>query len=369
LKIPAKFAQDCEIGDMSSPEDTDDINDNNNVDPVTRWMMQGNPWPKEYFEQENALNLLLESNSSSSSLDTKSETTDGLIRKGKTTAARSRLYEMTLEQVGIHMTGGPGVTSSCQDLCRSLLETEQPLPPDSLFREDRFRKTCERLHNENEAKIIRDISPLLVPSVEVLCAYGAEYLEPMVDHLNQRWYGCEPIVPGPVPQPDYSAGCKRAIFTQSQFRKLEPFIQGWKHTPFLATPWMYFPYLTMEVCRELLVADRQNAHSASIAVKQVVDLYRQVSRQHELNQKILAFSISHDDESVRIYGHYPIIDGDQTSIYRHIIKRFDMTDDDGKERWTTYRFTRNVYDIFGPIHIERLRSAVEQLPDPLSDQH
>jgi len=158
---------------MSSPEDTDDINDDNNVDPVTRWMMQGNPWPKEYFEQENALNLLLESNSSSSSLDTKSETTDGLIRKGKTTAARSRLYEMTLEQVGIHMTGGPGVTSSCQDLCRSLLKTEQPLPPDSLFREDRFRKTCERLHNENEAKIIRDISPLLVPSVEVLCAFGA----------------------------------------------------------------------------------------------------------------------------------------------------------------------------------------------------
>jgi hypothetical protein len=124
----------------------------------------------------------------------------------------------------------------------------------------------------------------------------------------------------------------------------------------------------MEVCRGLLVADRQNAHSASIAVKQVVDLYRQVSRQHELNQKILAFSISHDDESVRIYGHYPIIDGDQTSIYRHIIKRFEMTDDDGKERWTTYRFTRNVYDIFGPIHIERLRSAVEQLPDPLSGQ-
>jgi hypothetical protein len=117
---------------MSSPEDTDDINDNN-VDPVTRWMMQGNPWPKEYFEQENALNLLLKSDSLLSSLDKKSETTDGLTREGKNPAARSRLYEMALEQVGIHMTGGPGVTSACEDLCRTLLETEQPLPPDSLF--------------------------------------------------------------------------------------------------------------------------------------------------------------------------------------------------------------------------------------------
>jgi hypothetical protein len=69
----------------------------------------------------------------------------------------------------------------------------------------------------------------------------------------------------------------------------------------------------MEVkCRNegLNIADRQNAHRSSFAVKQVVDLYRGVSRQQELNQKVLAFSVSHNQEAVRIYSHYPVIHRD-----------------------------------------------------------
>jgi hypothetical protein len=132
------------------------------------------------------------------------------------------------------MDSGPGITDACQALCKSLLEAEQPLPPDSLFRDDRFEKTCERLYNKNEAKVIRDISLLLVPSMEVLCAYGKGHLESMVDHVNQKWHGYIPIVAGPVPQPDYSAGCKQTIFTRDQLQKLEPFIRGWKGIPFLA---------------------------------------------------------------------------------------------------------------------------------------
>lgn len=39
-------------------------------------------------------------------------------------------------------------------------------------------------------------------------------------------------------------------------------------------------------------------------------------------------------------------------------------DQDGKDKWTAYKFTRNVYDIFVPIYLERICSAVDQLPDP-----
>jgi hypothetical protein len=49
----------------------------------------------------------------------------------------------------------------------------------------------------------------------------------------------------------------------------------------MATAWMYFPYLIMEVkCgnERLNIADRQNAYSSGITVRQVVDLYRKVSR-------------------------------------------------------------------------------------------
>jgi hypothetical protein len=352
------------VEDSFRTEDTGGI-ENSHVDPINYWI-KGKHWPKEYFEQESTMNPLLKRKISSSSLSKKSETSDGSAREGKNPAAKSRLYEKTLAAANIYMGGGPGITDACRALCKSLLETEQPLPLDSLFRDDRFEKTCERLRNENEAKVVRDISPLLVPSVEVLCACGEEHLEYMVDHVNQKWYGCVPIIAGPVPQPDYSAGCKETIFTKGQLRKLEPFISGWKSTPFLATAWMYFLYLTMEVkCgnEELNIADRQNAHSSSVAVKQVVDLYRMVSREHELDRKILSFSVSHDQEAVRIYGYYPVIDGEQTSVYRHTIRKLDITNEDGKDKWTTYVFTRNVYDVFGPIHFERLRSAVDQLPD------
>ena len=57
-------------------------------------------------------------------------------------------------------------------------------------------------------------------------------------------------------------------------------------------------------------------------------------------------------------------EGGRRSFYRHPIKKFDFTSEDGKERWTAYKFTRNVYDIFLPIHLERICAAVDRLPDP-----
>ena len=72
---------------------------------------------------------------------------------------------------------------------------------------------------------------------------------------------------------------------------------------------MYFPFLTCEVkCGGAAfdVADRQNAHS----MRGIVELFRLVKR---------AFSIPHDHSSMRIYGHYSLVDGDKTTFYRHPI--------------------------------------------------
>lgn len=208
--------------------------------------MQRKPWPKDYFEHASTMNLLLKGKTSLSSLSKKSETSDGSLREGNNPAVRSRLYEKTPATAGIYMGGGPGITDACRALCKSLLESELQLPPNYLFRVDRFERTCERLRNENEAKVIQDISPLLVPFVKVLCAYGEENMEYMIDHVNKKWHGCVPMVAGPAPQPEYSAGCKETIFNKGQLLKIEPFIKGWKGTPFLATAWMYFPYPKME---------------------------------------------------------------------------------------------------------------------------
>jgi hypothetical protein len=67
---------------------------------------------------------------------------------------------------------------------------------------------------------------------------------------------------------------------------------------------------------------------------------------------------------VRIYSHYSIIDGPNTTFYCYLIKRFDFTSEDGKEKWTAYKFTKNVYDIWMPTHFKRICLVIDKLlPD------
>ena len=241
----------------------------------------------------------------------------------------------------------------------------------SLFRDDVFRKFCREVEDRNEAMVIQDITRLLVPSAKNLAIFGDRHLDILIENVNEAWTGSIPVE-GPRPQPDYSVGFRRSAFTDAQLRKLDPLIGSVFDTSlFVATYRMYFPFLTCEVkcgAAALDVADRQNAHSMTIAVRSVVELYRAVKREKELNREILAFSISHDHRSVRIYGHYPIIDGDKVTFYRHPIREFSFVEMNGREKWTTYKFTKNVYDIWMPTHLKRICSAVDKLPPSLDFQ-
>ena len=198
--------------------------------------------------------------------------------------------------------------------------------------------------------------------------YGAPHLKHLIENVDESWIKSIPLVNGPRPQPDFSVGFKSSAFTSDQLKKLKPYVGDWQTTSrIVATDEMYFPFLTSEVkCdnEALNIADRQNAHSASVAANAVVELYRAVFRQDELHRKILTFSVSHDHRAVRIYGHYVLINGKDTSFYRYPIRNFDITDQDGKDKWTAYTFALNVYDEFCRIHHDRITSAVDQLPDP-----
>ncbi|KAL7625815.1 hypothetical protein AAE478_005038 [Parahypoxylon ruwenzoriense] len=99
----------------------------------------------------------------------------------------------------------------------------------------------------------------------------------------------------------------------------------------------------------------------ALAIRGVTELFRFVNREKEVNGQILAFSISPDNGSVRMYGHYPVIDGKDIKYYRHLIRRFDFMELNSKERWTAYRFIKNVYDIRMRKYIERMCSAIDQL--------
>jgi hypothetical protein len=81
------------------------------------------------------------------------------------------------------------------------------------------------------------------------------------------------------------------------------------------------------------------------AARAVVKLFRLMERKSELNRELLTFSISYDYRSVRIYSEYSIINRKDTKYYRYPIREFSFTELNGKEKWTVYRFTKNLYDV------------------------
>lgn len=292
------------------------------------------------------------------------------MREGKNPAVKSRRYEQLLVSAGIYMDDDDKVAPSkeCKAMCQTLLDADQTVPQDSLFNDNLFKRVCQRVRNKNEARVIRDLTPLLVPSAEIRYLRGATHLEHLIETVDEGWIKSIPLAKGPPPQPDFAVGLKSSAFTSEQLRKLQPSIGDWQTTSRLVvTDEMFFPFLTLEVkCgnEALNIADRQNAHGAAVAANAVVELYRLVSRQDELHQKILTFSVSHDHQAVRIYGHYVLINGKDTSFYRHPIRHFSIIDQDGNDKWTAYKFTLSVYHDFRRIHLERITSAADQLPDP-----
>ncbi|KAI9799450.1 MAG: hypothetical protein M1825_004550 [Sarcosagium campestre] len=339
--------------------------------PLIHWILQGN-WPRDYLSPDGntSQQMLIRKRSNPSLQNRPSEDSSTSVREGKNPAVKSRRYVQLLALASIYMTDNDDVatTDTCKALCQTLLNREQTVPQDSLFNDDIFKRICDRVENRNEARVMRDLTPLLVPSAEILHVQGAVQLKQLVENVNESWSNSIPLVAGPRPQPDFSVGLKPTAFRPEQRKRLAPFIGGWDTASRLvATDEMYFPFLTAEVkCgnEALNIADRQNAHSASVAANAVVSLYRAVSRQRELHRKLLTFSLSHDHEAVRIFGYYASTDTDQTSFYRHPVIKFDFTSQEGRDRWTAYRFTRNVYDVFYPLHLERILAVLDQLPDP-----
>ncbi|KAK0829687.1 hypothetical protein LTR03_016079 [Friedmanniomyces endolithicus] len=346
--------------------------------PIGHWTRHGR-WPDEYFEEGINMNYLLARKKSATSLGRKKSDpgsvtpsstmpSDEKPREAKSAPYARSSYATILATRGSFMDKSEqGITHRSKGLCSSLLEKAQTVPLESLFRDDLFETTCHNIRDRNEAMVIRDIAPLIVPSAQTLATYGATHLERLTESVNEGWNSAIPVY-GPRPQSDYSVGFGRSAFTDDQLEKLKPFVGDIAETLtsyFMATWRMYFPFLTCEVkcgAGALDIADRQNAHSMTIAVRAVVELFRYVKREKEVDREILAFSISHDHRTVRIYGHYAVIEGREPKYYRNPIRTFDFTELDGKEKWTAYKFTKNVYDIWMPKHFQRICSAIDKFP-------
>ncbi|KAL9130099.1 MAG: hypothetical protein Q9217_001615 [Psora testacea] len=323
--------------------------------PVKNWIQEGN-WPREYFEPAPNMSQQLTKKRSSSAMSYSQG-----VKEGEYPPAHTPAYEkQVLEPARIIMDqqlDEAAISDDCKQLCTTLVDAKYDPPRNSLFEGNLFWKVLNGVRSRNEPRVVRDISPLLIPSVELLFMRGISELKDLTEEIQADWTKCVPLV-GPLPRPDFTVGFQSSAFTHNEMDKLRYYSAPEK--PTLFTGDLYFPFLICEAkCGEngLNIADRQNARSASTAVNAILQLYGTVSRAEQLHRKVLVFSISHDHCTVKIYGHYALIK-DKTTFHRHLIHSFDLTAYGGQNRWTAYNFVRKIYDHFAPIHLERIRDAV-----------
>ncbi|KAK1035173.1 hypothetical protein LTR74_018890, partial [Friedmanniomyces endolithicus] len=240
-------------------------------------------------------------------------------RDGSAPPAHTAAYEEELQRYGIifdDLTTKDLVTAESKEMCQALLGLDELAPAYNWCSEEMYIKIFQRASKCNEERVRRDLTPHIVPSAELLYVVDQETtLENVREEMSGDWTKCS-LLGGTQPRPDYAYGLSSATFTGGERAKLENYTNINNPTKF--TESMYFPFLLCEAkCgkKNINDADRQNVHSASIAVNAIIQLCRTAGEDsaQSLSGHILVFSISHDNERVKIYGHFPIIRDGRTT--------------------------------------------------------
>ena len=346
-------------------------------------------WFKEYSQQSDKnMNHLLVRQKSSSFLRRKQSTqmsvnpasvatdsvasssttfSDQKSREVKSAFYQDARYEILLVTKRSFMNKSVlAITQTSKTNYLHLFDAKQIILKDSLFCDNLFEETCEMIRNKNEARVIRDVSQLIVFLTKVLTARDAESLRILVESVNEDWNNFL-LLTETRSQSNFSVKFKRKTFINEQLDKFTSFIDNFifdDQSYFMITYYMYFSFLTCEMKCDATtfdVADRQNAHSMTLAMRAIVELFKLVDREQKLHREILVFSMLHDHRSMRIYEHYSVIDEKNIKFYRHSIHEFNFTALNEKKKWTTYKFIKNVYEVWMSSHFKRLCSTVNQI--------
>ena len=171
------------------------------------------------------------------------------VKEGENPPAHTPEYEKrVLVPAGIIMNQQLGETTtildSCKQLCNILISAHYKPPEHSLFEGDLFWRVLNSVSSRNEARVVRDISPYIAPSAELLFLRGASELEFLTEELQGEWSKCISLA-GPQSRPDIAVGFSLSAFTHDEFKKLKYYSAPEKPTLFSAN--MYFPFLMWEV--------------------------------------------------------------------------------------------------------------------------
>ena len=348
--------------------------------PISYWAAHYT-WPENFAEHNpmassNSTNKRLRtSDHSYGDKDERSRSYSQSRKDGDVPEQYTAAYEVHIATKGLNMDYRKGedfISEGSRKICAELLQIKVHTIEPTAVPQEKIRDMVGDCRTRNEAIVNRDVTLLIIPSIR-LCYYcGASHLEHVIDEVNADWYS-QCILEGPQLRPDLAIGLFSSAFTEEEIDKLKRYtsVNNWTQV----TSQMFFPFLMCEVkCgREgLNIADRQNMHSCSVAVRAILrieqeaDKYRQKkgikTKMESLNRQALVFSISHDQQDARLYGHYAIVQEEKWTYYRYPIQKFDLTKKDSL--LAIHNSVRNILKSHLSEHIQRLKDALAALPDP-----
>lgn len=349
-------------------------------DPISYWAAHSY-WP-ENFANHNPMASSHSTNKrqrtsdcSQSGKDERSRSYSQSRKNGEVPEQYTAAYEGHIFAKGLDMgllRGEDCVSEESKKLCVDLQQITYKAIKPLIYPKTAIRKLIDFCRNRNEAIVNRDITPLIIPPITSLYFDGDSNLEHVVDEVNADWYG-QCVLEGPRLRPDLAIGLFSSAFTEEEIDKLKRYtsVDNWTQV----TMQMFFPFLMCEVkcgSQGLDIADRQNMHSCSVAVRALVRLEQEADKYRlekemekktdSLNGQVLVFSISHDQQDARLYGHYAILQGGKWTYYRYRIRRYDLTDNDSL--LAIHNFARNILKTYLPGYVRRLKDALAVLPDP-----
>ena len=215
----------------------------------------------------------------------------GSVLAGSTVLTKNKQRELSCAQLHEHLfkeafksawsfmrKHEKGVTEASKLACQRLLNADQPVPENTIFDANLWESALESIGSRSKAKIFHDLTQLIVPSAQGLALTNPE-LQHLIESLDEVWDSSIPFI-GSRPQPGISVGFKKEAFGEKRLMKFAPYIgdvASGDTSSFMATFYLYFPFLTCEVkCSTwaLDIADQQNTHSMTLAVRAVTELFQ-----------------------------------------------------------------------------------------------
>lgn len=115
------------------------------------------------------------------------EFNDQTNRKRKNTSYRIARYITLFENKRNYMYKlDLNITKTSKNFYRRFLKLKQFIHKNSLFRDDLFKKTCFKIKDKNETKIIQNIVRLIDSFAKILVIYEITHFKHLIKNVNEN---------------------------------------------------------------------------------------------------------------------------------------------------------------------------------------